>query len=152
MIIAFSLIIPLFLSSVKVLQSVDVPVLLLILFCFFNFCHTGIAYLNAFVQVVGSCNSGRNGFSGMLRDIWSAGSRVRHDTQRIKVNMPFKKENVYHCSLYLNRSVEDKPSQETENTQKIFQKEASFAGPSSGRALPPKKRKASSEELLVPVR
>jgi hypothetical protein len=59
---------------------------------------------------------------------------------------------MYHCFLYLNRSVEDKPSQETEKAQNIFQKEASFAGLSGGRALPPKKRKASSEELSVQVR
>jgi hypothetical protein len=55
--------------------------------------------------------------------------------------------------LYLNRSAAGKPSQEPEKTQKkSVQKEGSFAGPSAGRALPPKKRKASSEELLVPVR
>jgi hypothetical protein len=54
--------------------------------------------------------------------------------------------------LYLNRSVEDKPSQETEKAQKVlFQKETRFSGLSSGRALPPKKRKASSEELSVQV-
>jgi len=60
---------------------------------------------------------------------------------------------VCHSSLYLNRLVKDKPSQELEKVQKkSFQKEASFAEPSSGRALPPKKRKASSEELSVQVR
>jgi hypothetical protein len=54
--------------------------------------------------------------------------------------------------LLLNRLFEDKPSQEPEKAQKILQKEANFAGLSSGRALPPKKRKASSEELSGQVR
>jgi hypothetical protein len=63
------------------------------------------------------------------------------------------KQTVCYYYLYLNRSVEGKPSQEHEKTQKkSVQKEGSFAGSSSGRALPPKKRKASSEELSVPVR
>ena len=56
-------------------------------------------------------------------------------------------------TLYLNRSAAGHPSQEPEKTQKkSVQKEGSFAGPSVDRALPPKKRKASSEELSVPVR
>jgi len=60
---------------------------------------------------------------------------------------------VCYYYLYLNRSAAGKPSQEPEKTQKkSVQKEGSFAGPSAGRALPPKKRKASSEELSVPVR
>jgi len=43
--------------------------------------------------------------------------------------------------------------QEPEKTEKkSLQKEGSIAGPSGGRALPPKKRKASSEELSLPVR
>jgi hypothetical protein len=60
---------------------------------------------------------------------------------------------VCHYHLYLNRFAAGKPSQEPEKTQKkSVQKEGSFAGPSAGRALPPKKRKASSEELSQPVR
>ena len=55
--------------------------------------------------------------------------------------------------LYLNRFAAGKPSQEPEKTQKkSVQKEGSIARPSAGRALAPKKRKASSEELLLPVR
>jgi hypothetical protein len=63
------------------------------------------------------------------------------------------KQTVCYYCLYLNRSVEGKPSREPEKTQKkSVQKEGSFAGLSAGRALPPKKRKASSEELSGPVR
>jgi hypothetical protein len=59
---------------------------------------------------------------------------------------------VCHC-LYLNRSLEDRPSQEPEKApKKSVMKEPTFAGSSIGRALPPKKRKASSEELSVHVR
>jgi hypothetical protein len=54
---------------------------------------------------------------------------------------------VCYC-LYVNRSVEDRPSQEPDKaSKKSLKKEPTFAGSSSGRALPPKKRKASSEEL-----
>jgi hypothetical protein len=65
----------------------------------------------------------------------------------------WKKQTLCYYYLYLNRSVAGKPSHEPEKTHKKYiQKEGSFAGPSAGRALPPKKRKASSEELLIPVR
>jgi hypothetical protein len=53
----------------------------------------------------------------------------------------------------INRSVEDRPTQEPEKASKrSFMKQPTFAGPSGGRALPPKKRKASSEELSTQVR
>ncbi|XP_023715408.1 uncharacterized protein LOC111868708 isoform X3 [Cryptotermes secundus] len=53
-------------------------------------------------------------------------------------------------SLDKRRSVEGRPSQEPEKApKKSVMKEPSFAVSSTGRALPPKKRKASSEELSV---
>jgi hypothetical protein len=52
-----------------------------------------------------------------------------------------------------NRSVEDRPTQEPQKApKKSVMKHPAFAGPSSNRALPPKKRKVSSEELSVQVR
>lgn len=54
-------------------------------------------------------------------------------------------------SIDQRRSVEDRPSQEPDKApKKSVMKEPTFAGSSSsGRALPPKKRKASSEELSL---
>jgi hypothetical protein len=53
----------------------------------------------------------------------------------------------------INRSVEDRPTQKSEKAlKKSIMKQPAFAGPSSSRALPPKKRKVSAEELPVQVR
>jgi hypothetical protein len=53
----------------------------------------------------------------------------------------------------INRSVEDRPTKEPEKApRKSLTKQPAFGGPSSGRNLPLKKRKASSEDLSIHVR